>query len=50
MIETFLFLLVYTGIVGATGFLMGRVFYLNEKQLANNEINNEVKTNGPETT
>jgi len=33
MITTFLFLLVYTGIAGATGFLMGRVFYRNEKQL-----------------
>lgn len=33
MIATFLFLLLYTGIVGATGFLMGRVFYNNEKQL-----------------
>jgi hypothetical protein len=33
MITTFLFLMVYTGIVGATGFLMGRVFYRNEKQL-----------------
>jgi hypothetical protein len=33
MIETFLFLVVYTGIIGATGFLMGRVFYRDEKQL-----------------
>jgi hypothetical protein len=33
MITTFLFLMVYTSIVGATGFLMGRVFYLNEKPL-----------------
>ena len=33
MIATFLFLMVYTSIVGATGFLMGRAFYRNEKQL-----------------
>jgi hypothetical protein len=35
MIATFLFLMVYTSIVGATGFLIGRVLYLNEKQLRN---------------
>jgi hypothetical protein len=42
MIETFLFLMVYTGIVGATGFLIGRVIYRNEKQLR--KIETRIKT------
>ena len=42
MITTFLFPIVYAVTIGAAGFLMGRVFYRNEKQLR--KIETRIKT------